>query len=123
MYRDLSPIGKVTVIKTLALSKITHIVLVCPHAVENYLNQISKLCFEFLWNQKPDRMKRVDTYLCLDKGGLKMPDIKCFWNSMKATWLKRLMRSDSFWKDVLKMKLLSFGYNLEDIFFLGYDLS
>jgi hypothetical protein len=34
--------------------------------------------FKFLWKNKPDRMKRVDTMLPLNKGGLNMPDIGTF---------------------------------------------
>ena len=31
LYRNLTPMGKITVIKSLALSKLSHVVLVCPH--------------------------------------------------------------------------------------------
>ena len=31
LFRHLTPLGKVTVVKSMALSKLSHLVLVCPH--------------------------------------------------------------------------------------------
>ena len=76
LYRNLSPFGKITVIKAMALSKLSHIILVCPHLDENYLDQLTKLSFRFLWGNKPDRVKRVEAILPISKGGINMPDIK-----------------------------------------------
>ena len=39
LYRHLTPYGKIVVIKSLALSKLSHIALVVPNLTKNYLNQ------------------------------------------------------------------------------------
>ena len=75
LYRQLTPNGRSSVIKSLALSKLSHVVLVCPHVTTDMLNELTVMSFKFLWKNKPDRMKRVDTMLPLNKGSLIMPDI------------------------------------------------
>ena len=106
LYRNLSPMGKITVIKAMALSKLSHIILVCPHLDENYLDQLTKLSFRFLWSNKPDRVKRVEAILPISKGGINMPDIKCFWESLKCSWAKRMMQPNSAWLKVLQANIL-----------------
>ena len=63
LYRKLTPLGKVTVIKSMALSKLSHVVLVCPHLGKEKLDVLIKMSFNFLWSNKPDRVKRVEAVL------------------------------------------------------------
>ena len=56
--RDLTPFGKVTVIKTLILSKIVHLLMALPTPSTKTINEINKMFYNFLWNGKPDPIKR-----------------------------------------------------------------
>ena len=78
LYRHLTPLGRVTVIKSLALSKLTHVVLVCPHMAQEYVKELEKMSFSFLWKGKPDRIKRSIVVCPYEKGGLKVPKILIF---------------------------------------------
>ena len=49
LYRDLSPMGKVTIIKSLALSKLSHVVLVTPHLEDGSIKVLIDESFKFLW--------------------------------------------------------------------------
>ena len=57
--------------KTMFLSKLTHLFLSVP-ALPTVLQEINSLMFSFLWNNKPDKVKRNN--ICGDylNGGLKM---------------------------------------------------
>ena len=68
LYRKLTPLGKITVIKSMAFSQLSHVVLVCPHLESEVANKLNKLSFQFLWSNKPDRMKRVETILPINQG-------------------------------------------------------
>ena len=46
--RNLTPFGKITVIKSLVLSKITHL----PDPDDNFLKELNILLFNFLWVAK-----------------------------------------------------------------------
>ena len=122
LYRHLTPIGRITVIKAMALSKLSHVVLVCPHIAPNILKELVSLSFKFLWRNKPDRMKRCDVTLPYEKGGLNMPDIEIFWASLKMSWSRRFMSKDCLWQKILKLNLLFINHDMNDILFGGPTL-
>ena len=86
--RYLSPFGKITVIKTLALPKITHIALVTPELDYNYAKKLEIMFYKFLWNGKPDKIAREACKMPYSKGGLNMTSVQEFWNSLKVSWLR-----------------------------------
>ena len=49
--RQLTPFGKITVIKTLALSKITHLFMSIPDPSNTFLRELDQMLFYFLWNE------------------------------------------------------------------------
>ena len=54
-YRDLTYIGKVTVIKTLALPILVQSLTVLPNPQDSILNDIEKIFYKFLWNKGQDK--------------------------------------------------------------------
>ena len=85
--RTLTVYGKLTVIKTLALSKLSHLALVLPNLDKNKLKILETLFFKFLWSNKPDKVSRDHVKLPEKAGGLGLVDIKQFWSSLKFSWL------------------------------------
>ena len=122
LYRHLTPLGRITVIKSLALSKLTHVVLVCPHMTEKYVVELEKMTFNFLWKGKPDRIKRVTVVNPYEKGGLKAPKISIFWDSLKLSWTRRLLTSGGIWQKILQLDLLQANYEIKDLWYGGPSL-
>ena len=58
LKRDLTPLGKVTVIKSLVLSKVVHLLISLPSPSIKTINEINKMIYKFLWNGGPDKIKR-----------------------------------------------------------------
>ena len=87
--RDLTLFGKILVIKVLALSQLVYsaICLTCPEEVKK---QITKIIYSFLWNKR-DRIKRAVLTNTLENGGLNMIDIGGFFDSLKISWIKRII--------------------------------
>ena len=50
--------GRITIIKSLALAKFIHLLLALPNPPDNLLKNIEKIFYIFLWNGGPDRIKR-----------------------------------------------------------------
>ena len=71
--RDLTLFGKVCIIKTLALPKLTHIMSCCP-IPENAIKRLNKLFFNFMWGQR-DRIKRNTLIAPIEQGGIGMLDL------------------------------------------------
>jgi len=55
--RVLSPIGKITIVKSLALANLKHLIISLPNPSSNILNQIQTMFFNFIWNNGPDKVK------------------------------------------------------------------
>ena len=77
-HRKLSLIGKITVIKYFAFPKLIYPLSVLQHPPDKYIKEIKKAMFEFLWNKKPDKIKRNLISKNYEDGGLKMLDIDKF---------------------------------------------
>jgi exonuclease III len=87
--RDLSLIGKITILKTLAFSKIIYPcgMLYTPKYV---VDQLTKIAYTYIWCSKPEKIKRNTLIADYKDGGLKMLDIESFVKAQKAMWVKRL---------------------------------
>ena len=99
-HRKLSLIGKITVIKSYAFPKLVYPLTVLPNPPNDILKKINNAIFDFLWDNKPDKIKRQTITQDYEKGGLKMLDIYKFLNSLKASWIKRVMDENNkgMWK-------------------------
>ena len=53
-----TPFGRITVIKSLDISKITHLLTNLPDPEENFLKELNKLSDNFIWNGKNDKIRR-----------------------------------------------------------------
>ena len=56
--RKLTLIGRVTVIKSLMLSKFAYLFLALPNPPGNLLKKLERMFFKFLWNKGSDRISR-----------------------------------------------------------------
>ena len=87
--RHLSLVGKITIFKPLALSKIVYLPLltIVPKSIIEVLNKIQK---KFLWSNKKCKIKHGT--LCNDykNGGLRNVDINLKIVSVKCSWIRRL---------------------------------
>ena len=86
--RNLTPIGRITVIKSLLISKFVHLLTVLPNPSQTELKQLERLFFEFLWAGKRDPVKRAKVIQNYSNGGLCMLDLQAFVKSMKISWLR-----------------------------------
>ena len=122
-YRHMSPFGKITIIKSLALSKMTHLSIILPTINDDLSTKLEKMFFNFIWDGKPDKINRKQCKMPQSKGGLNMVSVKEFWNSLKISWMRRIHISGSFWKNILANSLLKINFLIENIFYLGnHDL-
>ena len=100
-YRYLTPFGKITIIKSLALSKLSHIALVIPDPSKQMFKKLESILFKFLWCNKSEKVSREDCKLPEKLGGLGMPDVEKFWLAFKFSWLRRLLTSESYWPQII----------------------
>ena len=115
-WRPLTPIGRITVIKTFILSKFVHLFTTIPSPDHQLIKETNSLLSGYMRNQKPDKIKRSIIIQYFNKGGLRMLDLQCFIQSLKVTWMSRLFKStSSSWIDIFEQwvcpiyKITKFG--------------
>ena len=114
--RQLTPIGKITVIKSLILSQLNHLFMSIALPNKEFCDKLNRKLYNFLWDGKPDKIKRNIITQTKRNGGLKMPDVYKFIISLKSTWIRRLAQSsESPWA---KLFQISYG-PIENLYNFG----
>jgi hypothetical protein len=101
LRRNITPVGKVAILKSLILSKLTHLWLLLPNPPGEFIRNLQKVCYAFIWNEKPDKISRKTVHKAIEKGGLGLPNLEIFEMSLKVTWLRKLTTTEHKWKNVL----------------------
>ena len=99
--RILTPYGRITVVKSLALAKINHLLLALPNPSEKIVTELNTLFFRFIWNGSIDRVKRDISIKKYSEGGLKTVKVEHFMDALKISWIRRFFTSDAKWKHLL----------------------
>ena len=114
--RKLTPFGKVIIIKTLAISKVTHLFINLPDPKKEFMDNLEKEIYQFLWDDKPSKIKK--TVICKEykEGGIRMCNIQNFLCTMKLSVFRNLKRNE-----VLKNFTLNIYPKLDEILKFGTD--
>ena len=97
--RLLTPLGRITVIKSLALSKINHLILALPNPSTKIFDELQKMFYGYLWKKGPDKIKRTVAIQNYENGGLRMIEVDTFMKSLKLTWLRRILLTKNKYSD------------------------
>ena len=110
----MTPIGKIAVIKTFALPKLIFPLTLLKLPDEQTIKEINNRMFKFIWDGKPDKIKRNLIIQDYAKGGLKMVDIYSYINSLKTKWIKRIIDNNNTgnWKELYNKELETLGGQL-----------
>ena len=55
---------------------------------------IQSLLFQFLWKNKPDKIKRQVLYQDYCDGGLRVTNVEIMFKSLRLAWIQRLLKND-----------------------------
>ena len=113
-HRKLTMMGKITVVKMFAFPKLVYPLTVLNNISCDKIKEIIKIMFNFIWDNKPDKIKRKTLYQEYINGGLKMLDLNKFILSLKSSWIKRLLDENNKgqWKNIYRNKLKQYGGHL-----------
>ena len=76
--------------------------MLLPNPPDNVIQKIQIACFEFVWDKKPDKIKRTLSIHDIENGGIGIPNIRAYIQALKLSWLKKLLTSDTKWKKILQ---------------------
>jgi hypothetical protein len=100
-YRTLNLEGRITITKSLALPKLTHLATVLPELDNQKAKQIEDLTNKFIWktfkdqkNKKSVRVNNKRAKLKPNKGGIGIMDTVPFWMGGKMGWLRKILQKE-----------------------------
>ena len=115
--RHLTPLGKITVVKTFLIAKLNHLFQSLPNPGKAWLKELETMLYKFIWSNKPDKISRQVMTLEKKQGGLSMLDLILFIKALKTTWMRRFFQGGkSPWAALLNN---SSGNNMPKILSLG----
>ena len=98
--RILTPKGKITIVKSLLISKLIYLFMALPDPPDKFMSELKTLLFKFAWGNKPDRIARDTLCQPYVHGGLKMVEI-FFVKALKINWICRIFNGESKWRSLL----------------------
>ena len=79
----------------------------------NYASVIQSLLFQFLWKNKPDKIKRQVLYQDYGDGGLRVTNVEIMFKSLRLVWIQRLLKyddeEDDTWSAIPKFYFSKYG--------------
>ena len=107
--RDITFLGKVNIIKTLAISQMLYSATYLRHN-DDHIKLINKAIYNFLWAGQ-DQIKRATIIGDIIDGGINMIDVESMFNGIKASWIARIINSKDGekWAAIPKYFLAKFG--------------
>jgi hypothetical protein len=100
LKRSITPLGRIAILKSLILSKLTQLWIFLPNPPHHVMDQIQKLCYHFVWKGPRDRIKRTTVTKTIKCGGLNVPNVIIYAKCLKLTWLRNLLSSKHKWRHV-----------------------
>ena len=104
--RQLTLEGRIKVFKSLAVSKVIHLLLITK-LHNNTVDLLHKIQKNFIWQGKKTKIKRSTLSNGYDKGGIKNVDLRDKITSMQCSWVKRLFEDDFHNLKVIPLLLIS----------------
>ena len=89
--RKLTLLGRITIIKSLAVSKFVHLFISLSAPPNGLISELEKIFYNLLWNSGPDRIKRRIIIKNIACAGLRMVELRSFIIALKVSWLRRIL--------------------------------
>ena len=93
--RHLTPLGKITVIKTFLLWKINNLLLQLPNPPLSTTEKITKCFYKFIWEGKPDKIKRTILCQSFETDRLQMINIQNHASALKSSWIRQILNNNN----------------------------
>jgi hypothetical protein len=104
--RHLTLKGKVTIVNSLLISQMLYIASVI-NIPQIAINKYNKMITNFIWNDKPAKIKYTTLIAPIAQGGLQLQDLETKIEANKITWIKNIMNKEikTPWKAYLQSNL------------------
>ena len=95
--RNLTIYGRVVIVNTFLISQLVYLMSILPTPNNSFMKDVERSLFKFLWCGKPEKIKRAVLKNSKANGGIYAPDVKIKDQSLKLSWIKRMLTSKNKW--------------------------
>ena len=106
--RLITPLGRVAILKSLIPTKLVRPWILLPDPPDDFVNNLQKMCFKFIWNNKQDKISRKTAIKIVKSGGLGVPDIRKYISALNIMWIRK--QTDKAQMEKHSISNLSFYY-------------
>ena len=92
--RNITVLGKITVVKTLLIPILTHLFKAIPNPSLVFLKKLEGILYRYIWNGN-DKIARNLMVQDFSDGGCSMVHLESFVKSLKITWIRRIFSNVS----------------------------
>jgi exonuclease III len=100
--KNLSLVGKINMVKNQITSKLIYIMTNLPSPEPSFWNRINKQLYNFIANNKQEKLRRKALINTYERGGAQMVDLESQDKALKAFWIVRASRAPGPWTDSLE---------------------
>ena len=95
--RNITPLGRIQIVKSLALSKLTHLLISLPSPNTLTLQKLQKMFTNFIWRNKRHCVNKEVLQAPSNSGGLNMINVIDFDQGLKLSWLRKVIEGQEAW--------------------------
>ena len=108
--RHLSIKGRITVSKSLAISKLNYVMasLMIP---QHILHNIQSLIMKFIWRGRPPKVARDVLYQTVSEGGLGATSVQCLYEAFRLSWVVYLLKHESSSRAIFQQRVAPLTIN------------
>ena len=119
--RKLTLKGKILILKTLVISKFTHIANLIP-IDDDSIKEIEQIIYEYIWNGKTHKVRKSVITQTHELGGRNMIDVKTMITAQKLKWVKQYLSNHQAQWSKLMESLINVR-NLNFFLISNFDLT
>ena len=105
--RNLSILGRILLAKAQGMSNLIY-TLSTQFTDVKWIAEAHKCIRNFIWNNRPPKVKHSTLITNQDRGGLRAPDIFMYNKAIKLAWIKRILEKPN-WNIVLENQIAQYG--------------
>ena len=99
IYRNITPTGRVCIVKSLVMSKIIHVLQALPTPPEEFFKSLETLFINFIWKNKRHEINKKLVCETIENGGLNLISLQEMDLGLKLTWIRKVITKNPDWLD------------------------
>ena len=100
--RNLSILGKVTVLKTIIVPRLIYLLKVLPSPSLEFFVEMENCFKTFIWDEKKPKIIMAQLEKDIEQGGLRLPNLCMLDKALKLTWTTQLLKDQGLWQNLFE---------------------